>query len=266
MSIGIALAVPDGIALAADSQTTWTRTIVRAKDKDSGREFALAEPIIVPVGWSRMARKLFSVSIKGQCFAVVTAGNSLLNGKTMYAVFQSAAKMYDGEVDCSSVSRFFADYIRRELALHFKCKADELKDKPRTVYEFIIAGYEEQDVTRPFIESYMVFSGTIKVGGQPNNSGIWRRWANYEQNHRYHAAWVGEAAYIAHVVNHNNPALPPISGQYALMTLADAVDYTKFLVRFTCEFQRFAVVVPNCALPMISATLTPEGYNEEIVS
>ena len=46
MSIGIAVAVPDGIALAADTQTTWNQVILKAKDKNTGNEFDLANPII----------------------------------------------------------------------------------------------------------------------------------------------------------------------------------------------------------------------------
>ena len=43
MSICIAIAVPDGIALAADSQMTWFETIAKAKDKATNKEFELAE-------------------------------------------------------------------------------------------------------------------------------------------------------------------------------------------------------------------------------
>ena len=50
-----------------------------------------------------------------------------------------------------------------------------------------------------------------------------------------------------------------------MMTLADGVDYTKFLVEFTCDFQRFAVMVPDCGRPITSSTLTPERYQENVV-
>ena len=60
--------------------------------------------------------------------------------------------------------------------------------------------------------------------------------------------------------------LNQMQGQYGLMSLADAVDYTRFMVRFTCDFQRFAVMVPDCGSPIISATLTPDGYEEKILS
>ncbi len=34
MTIAIAISVPDGIALAADTQTTWNQTITKAKQKN----------------------------------------------------------------------------------------------------------------------------------------------------------------------------------------------------------------------------------------
>ena len=71
MSIGIAIAVPDGIALAADTQTTWNQTILKVKEKTTGNEVDLAEPISIPVGWSRMARKLFKVDISGTTYAMI---------------------------------------------------------------------------------------------------------------------------------------------------------------------------------------------------
>ncbi len=64
MTIAAALAVPDGIALAADTQITWYSTITTAKQKGTDQTIELAQPIQVPIGWSRMARKLFSVQME----------------------------------------------------------------------------------------------------------------------------------------------------------------------------------------------------------
>jgi opacity protein-like surface antigen len=91
MSIGIAIAVPDGIALAADTQTTWNQTILKVKEKQSGKAVELASPIHIPVGWSRMARKLFSVEMNGTIYAIITAGMAHMNSKSMYAVIHSCA-------------------------------------------------------------------------------------------------------------------------------------------------------------------------------
>lgn len=263
MSIAIAIAVPDGIALAADTQTTWNRTITAAKQKGTGEEFELAEPIVVPVGWSRMARKLFPLEFGGSEFAVCTAGASQLNSKTMYAIFKSLERSYQGTADCNEVVRYLVGGVQDELKTHFE--VDDLSRAETSVARFIVAGHEDKDVSKPFVESHIVFSGEITTGDGKDSSGHVRDWTNTKGNNRYGGCWIGRGEFISHVVLHSNKNLPPISGQYQGMTLADAVDYTKFLVEFTCDFQRFAIMVPDCGRPIISATLTPGEYQQETV-
>jgi len=265
MSIGIAIAVPDGIALAADTQTTWSNMIVQAKDKKTGQDFDLAEPISVPVGWSRMARKLFSVSLAGKTYVIVTAGEATLNHKTMYAIFRSAAHKYNGIGKYDDVLQYYIEHLKTELSAHLSCTPDQLSNQPRKVCEFILAGYEEDDVAKPAVESHMVFSGKIDINGKPDSSGHFGKSSNRNQPSRYGGCWIGRTAFISHVVNHSNKKLPPISGQYEMMTLADATDYTQFLVSFTCDFQRFAIMVPDCGRPILSAALTPDSYEEKSI-
>ena len=264
MSIGIAIAVPDGIALAADTQTTWTQTIDKAKDKQTGNEFELADPIKVPVGWSRMARKLFSIDMGDNTYAIVTAGEAQLNSKTMYSVFRSAAKQYTGDGDCADVSQYFTEHLKNELAIQHSCTIADLSQQNINVCEYILAGYEDKDVAKPFLESHIVFSGTLPINNEQNTSGHFLKFTNTAQPSRYGGCWIGRVHYITHIIKHSNKDLPQISGQFHMMTLADAVDYTKFLIAFVCDFQRFAVTVPDCGRPIISSTLTPERYDEQI--
>ncbi len=265
MTIGIAIAVPDGIALAADTQTTWNRTIFKAKEKNSGKDIELADPIRLPIGWSRMARKMFSVEMKGTTYAVITAGMAHLNTKSMYAVIRSGAHNYQGDGSIDDVSQYLATYLKDELAKHLSCSVKDLSKQSLNVCELIIATYENNDVAKPVIESHLVFSGMLNFAGSLDNSGHIRNWSNRTTPNRYHGCWIGRKEFITHLVNHKNPELPPISGQFGMMTLADAVDYTRFLVEFTCDFQRFAVMVPDCGRPITSSTLTPEGYEEKVV-
>lgn len=265
MSIGIAIAVPDGIALAADTQTTWNKNILKVKEKNSGKEVELAEPIRIPVGWSRMARKLFSVDMNGTTYAVITAGMAHMNSKSMYAVINSAAPTYQGSGEIDDVSEFVRDHLKKELAEQLSCPPEEIAAQPINVCEIVLATYEAKDVAKPVIESHLVFSGTLNYKGTPDSSGHILKWSNHTQPNRYGGCWVGRSEFITHIVNHKNSQLPPISGQFGMMTLADGVDYTKFLVEFTCDFQRFAVMVPDCGRPITSSTLTPEGYQEDVV-
>jgi len=262
MTIAIAVAVPDGIALAADTQITWHKTITTAKEKGTEKEFELHEPIRLPVGWSRMAKKLFSLTFEGASFAICTAGASSLNKKTMHAIFKSLEHSYSGEPNCDQVTKHFIDGLKDQLRQQHG--TEDLSSAPVTVCQFIIAGFEEQDVSRPFLQSHIVFSGKITVDGNENSSSYILRWSS-KQEQPYGGCWIGRAEFITHIVNHNNPSLPPISGQHHLMTLADAVDYTRFLVEFTCDFQRFAIMVPDCGRPIVSATLTPEGYQAQVI-
>lgn len=265
MTIAIAVAVPDGIALAADTQTTWSQVITKAVDKATGNEFELAKPIQQPVGWSRMAKKLFPLEMNGHQYAIATAGAAQLNQKSMYAVFRSAASQYSGDGSCGDVTQYFEDCLKKELAIQHGCPVEELHNRPVTACDFIIAGYEDNDVAKPFLESHLVFSGTVDIDDQKNTSGHWRRWSNTSITPRYQSCWIGRSEFISHIVNHSRNDLPPIQGQYSMMTLSDAVDYTVFLVSYTCDFQRFAIMVPDCGRPITSAKLTPESYEEQII-
>jgi hypothetical protein len=262
MTIAIGIAVPDGIALAADTQTTWHQTITKAKDKASGKEFELEEPIVQPVGWSRMAQKLFKITFANTDFAVCTAGAASLNRKTMYAIFKSLEHSYSGTADFKGIGEHLVNGLKEELKKHHG--VDDVSKAPNLQCYFILAGFEDSDVSKPHLESHIVFSGRLVINKKENTSGHILSWQTNPSN-RYGGCWIGRSEFISHIINHKNAELPKISGQYHLMTLADAVDYTRFLVEFTCDFQRFAVMVPDCGRPIISATLTPEEYTSEVL-
>ena len=262
MTIAIAIAVPDGIALAADTQTTWNQTILKAKQKGTNEEFELAEPIVVPVGWSKMTRKLFSLKFDENNFAICTAGAARLNSKTMYAIFKSLEKSYQGELNYNEIIDYIVEGIKEQFRLHYE--TNDISNAEKNRIYFIIVGYENEDVSKPRIEQHIVFSGDITHNGCQDSSGHIKIWGNDDRS-RYGGTWIGRTEFVTHIVKHENEKLPAISGQFENMSLSDAVDYTKFLVDFTCDFQRFAIMVPDCGRPIISATLTPEGYSEEII-
>jgi len=266
MSICIAIAVSDGIALAADSQTTWNQTINQVIQRDTNNTIDLAQPINIPIGWSKMARKLFSIKMYDSLYSVCIAGQARLNHKTIYAIFKTFEKSYKGDGSYDSVVRYFIDEIKVEFRKQLNI--ENIADTPKVLnVEFIISGYVDKDVSKPRIESWLVFSGKIKnQSGESVDNGEFKKWTNIiNGQHTFGGCWIGRTEFISHIVTHNNPQMPPIQGQYELLTLADAVDYTKFLVDFTCEYQRFAIMVPDCGKPIISATLTPDNYEEQIV-
>jgi len=266
MSICISIAVPDGIALAADSQTTWNQTITQAAQLGTNQIFDLAQPINIPIGWSRMARKLFNIKIECTSYAVCVAGTALLNHKTIYSIFKGLEKSYEGDGSYDTIVRHFIDGLKAELRQQLNI--ENLATSPTVLsIEFIFSGYIDQDVSKPRIESWIVLSGTVQIEGVGQlTTGEFKKWTNIiNGEYTFGGCWIGRAEFISHLVTHNNPQMPPIQGQYELLSLADAVDYTNFLVDFTCDYQRFATMVPDCGKPIISSTLTPEQYEEQII-
>lgn len=262
MSICIAIAVPDGIALAADSQTTWNQTITSVIEKGTGKTVQLEKPIQQPVSWSKMARKLFEIKAGDISYAACVAGTALLNRKTTYSIFKSLEYQYEGEASFDDLVDHFVNGLKKEMKKQLG--VDELKKAEQILsVDFILAGYDEQDVSKPRIESHLVFSGSPIIDGSNNESGHIARWKNKNLNSNFGGCWIGRTEFISHLVNQNK-ILPPIQGQYELLSLEDAADYTIFLVEFTCDYQRFAIMVPDCGKPIISAKLTPNGYEEKI--
>ena len=261
MSICIAIAVPDGIALAADSQTTWTETITKAKNKATNEEFELLEPIKRPIGWSRMTKKLFDIEISNKRYAILWAGTASINKKSNYSIFKSLEKRCNLENPTKAeLVNYLVNGIKAEFIAEFG--NENLAECATRRLDFIICGFNDDDVSKPFIQKHHVFSGVIKNNGVDDNTGHIIAW---DQNETHGGCWIGRTEFITHIVNHKNKSLPAISGQYSLMSLSDAIDYTKFMVEYTCDFQRFAITVPDCARPIISASLTPEQYFEEII-
>jgi hypothetical protein len=266
MSICIAIAVPDGIALSVDSQTTWMNTITQVKEKGTAKAIELEQPIIMPISWSKMARKMFSINFSGNTYAFCVAGVALLNQKTMLSIFTRLGMIYSGDGSFDDVINFVKDGLKDELKTHLN-----LTDLKSSVLflniEFIMCSHIDNDISKPRIESWLIHSGTINAAnGILLDKCEYRKWTNFE-NGKYAlgGTWIGMSDYISHIVSHQNPNLPQIQGQYELFSLSDAVDYTNFLVNFTCDFQRFAITVPNCGRPIISATLQQGAYSEKII-
>ena len=115
MSICIAITVPNGIALAEDSQTTRNQTITSVKEKGTGKMVQLAKPNQRPVSWSQMARKFFEIKVEGTSYAASVAKTVLLNHKTTYSIFKSLEYQYEGEVSFDDLVDNFVNGLKEEM-------------------------------------------------------------------------------------------------------------------------------------------------------
>ena len=256
MTIGIAIVVPDGIALATDTLSSRIRIISQVQVKGNPKPVELEKPIIQSAGWSPGAKKLFPFEYGGHTAAILTAGVSSIGTRTARAVFKKLEQGCPATEDCQEVLKYLVEGLKAEMREAYQ--VDDLSKAPIAILEFVFVSFENKDITKPFISNNLVFAGVVNIDGTPNNSGYLPRWQNTAS--RYGACWIGQVDFIAHLVNHNNPRLPVLAGQYALMTLEDAVNYSRFLAEFTCDFQDFALTVPDCGKPVVTAILTPDGF------
>lgn len=196
-----------------------------------------------------------------QKYAICWAKTASLNRKSIYSIIKSLEKKYKGDGQYENVIEHLSSGILEEFKIHFN--GQKLSECPAKLIELIVASFIDADVSRPILNVYYIFSGKLHSNNVLNNTRISDGWKNAPAND-FGACWIGEKEYISHIVNHKNSMLPPLKGQFEIMTLEDAKEYARFLVEYTCDFQRFSPVVPTCGRPLIIAKLTPDKY-EEIV-
>lgn len=262
MTIGIAVVVPDGIALAADSLNTWMTAISKCQTKQYG-EAELAKPIVVASGSASGARKLFPFSYgkngqgKG---AVLISGEATLGQHSVKSIFKNL-ELSDAirkTTDCDKVFSLIVAGLKDSLRQAF-AEGRPLKEGPSRSMAFAFCSFRDGVIIKPFLRAATVFSGVRRAAGQPDNDTGEFIFFDIQDKPTGWAA-VGETQYVSHLLSHKNPDLPPISDQWSLMTLAEAVDYVRFLVGFTCDYQRFAIVPKTCGGKVVTAILTPDEF------
>jgi hypothetical protein len=256
MTLVLALVVPDGIALVADTWTTRSHTVRHATDKSTGLDVELREPVEVALGGSHLSQKLFGARFAGRSYAIGVAGTHVVNHKTVHAIIQSLELHHVGSGAFEAVRDAIVSALHVEM--RHALGVDDLATAPQLHVDLLLACFADGDLTKPILCNQLVFSGTL---AGPNGTSL----TGTVEKSRIDAAQgavgvmsMGRTELVSHLVNHPVPGLPPLLASLELMSLADAVDCAKFLVRATCEYQRFAPMVPDCGLPMTVVALTPE--------
>jgi hypothetical protein len=261
MSIGIVIAVPEGIVLSADSLVVLDQIVTHARDKQSKKEIELEKPIRIPVGFSKKVRKIFPLRLGNTLYAVCVSGATIINGRNVSEIIKSSEKNVECEQSFKGITDYLVDTISSELKK--EAREDDLSKAKANVVSFILAGFKNNDPTQPIIESHIVFCGNLVYQGETNYTGHIIDSSNADHN-KYGACWIGRSEYITHIVNHKNTDLPMFNKNFELMSLSTAAECSKFLVGFTCDFQEFAVTAPDCGRPIMTAYLTPTEYRENL--
>jgi len=243
--MNVTVRVPDGIVIASDSLASQQNPLQlpplsvahHHKCGSCGHEedlgLAVQAPAIgVPSNSSPFANKLFYIGQFGVSFhgAAGVGGRTLCNHVLNYVHTDFAPSKTVREV-AEDLSTILHDALKKQIG--------DLSKIPdgATALGFQIAGYNPTDLDSG--STYLVAIGREKkIEDTSGPAGV---------------AFGGVVDVADRIYR---KILPTDNVSLELMTLPDAVDYARFLIRTTADYQRFAKMVPVVGGPIDIAVIT----------
>lgn len=222
MSLVVAVFVPTGIVLAADSRTTIQST---ATKQTAGGTEVVHTPLVL----SDSSSKVFALPNSGA--GVLTHGDAILRDLPVESYLKRFAEKQDRPgTRIEEIAGRIHDFFRANA--------------PENRALFIVAGYDEEDgLAVPHVHT--VDSG---LADGPSRNNIDR-----EGRLQYGVLRGGDTAVVDRLITAES--LPP----FHLMPLPDAVDYARFLIETTIQTLRFEPRFPSVGGPVDILSITPES-------
>jgi hypothetical protein len=231
VTLNVSLCVPDGIVIASDSLATLSEPISKKINVDStcpkcNEPIQLKDvqipPFSVPSSSFPYAQKLFSIKSK---LGLTCYGLSHLNGRSMYShITELEAKLpippENGDY-VESVKDSVIKYFDNQIALECKKTGFNLGLQPDDWFPFgfQIAGFIRDANGEPATKIYWVRMGKKSDAKLVNNPVF----------------CTGDPTVVNLLWPGGN-----LTANVTAFSLQDAIDYVKFLIRTTADFQRFS--------------------------
>lgn len=237
MTLNVSLRVPDGIVIASDSLSTSMRAInqklnVVGTCQKCGEPVEIKDvqtpPLAVPSSTWPYAQKLFPIQKR---FGLAIFGSAFVNARSMYnhiiELSPELPSIAESEDPFQRTLEFIRDYFHKQLLEEWK-KANVQTDlQPDTFFPFgfHLVGYSRNAGQEPAARTALIHIGkTPKV---QVNEGIG-------------CTWSGDGSVVGLLWG-----TPPKGANFAVFSLQDAIDYAKFLIRTTADYQRFSGNLPT---------------------
>jgi len=247
MTLIVSLRTVDGIVVAGDSLSTIMAQVQFKAQLDikcpqcghEHREDPVATGGQIPSSTFSFAQKVFPFM---ENFGVGSHGAGQLSGKTMYFALRELEKdLKDQGWKASGVTEA-ADKIGKyvfNLAKESIPDLDKLPDE-RVFLGFQVVGYDGPDAKTMRIGiGNKVYTTTLSGRGCTADgetrvtTSIWELYKNHKED----------------------------QAQYAVFSLQDAIDYAKFLISTTAEYQRFSRTIPRVGGDIDIGLVTPlDGF------
>jgi hypothetical protein len=231
VTLNVTLQVPDGIVIASDSLATLSESISKKVNVDSkcpkcNEAIQLKDvqipPFSVPTSAFPFAQKLFSLNGR---LGLAAYGSVHLNGRSIYshvnelnATLRAPA---DNEDYVESVKKTVLDYFNKQIALECSKTGFNLALQPDDWFPFgfQLAGFHRD------------------AQGEPAPKVFWIRMGKKSD-----AQLVSATAFCTGDPTVVNLLWPggKLTANVTAFSLQDAIDYAKFLIRTTSDYQRFS--------------------------
>lgn len=253
MTITVGVLVPEGIVLATESLATLTTNLniacphCKTQIQIGGVDCPNPEcknkiNINIPASSTYYANKLFQID--NRYVGITTAGSGFVTGRTTESHIREFESTNLAERDSVKI-------IVEKLGEYFLKEAKNATDNFKKYsigsifITFLVAGYDKPD--EKIGQAYKV-EVTQKI--------------NIEEVHKagYCVHIEGDQRVIVKLFK-KDPSIPIPDVPFNLLPLQDAVDFAKFLIKTTIDYQRFAIMIPICGGDIDIALITPhEGF------
>lgn len=248
MTLNVSLRVPDGIVVASDSLSTLTQAInqrltVTGKCEKCGEvteiKDAQAPPVTIPSSTWPYTQKLFPVKNR---FGLAIYGWGFVNDRSIYNhVIDLAPKLPPDDADQDSfrvLSDFIVKYFHEQLVTQLaKMQLPiELQPDDWVPFGFQFAGFARGENDEPVSRTHLIAIGKKTKVDTYDGIGC---------------TISGDPTVVNMLWNAPSHRL-----NLASFSLQDAVDYAKFLIRTTSEYQRFSGNMPTVGGDIDIALLT----------
>ena len=244
MTLVVSARVPDGIVVAADSLATLS---VRGEDTAKGsvacphcgQQHEVELPIQSPAAARTVTTLPYALKVIPLCnrYAMAAFGTSMIGNRTVFSLVVEFQRNQPEPPPLRSMAQDLGNWLHQHLVERVDPKTIPAG---QVALGFHLSGYEDAEpltlITHVGQEvKTQEYSGFgVSVSGE--TAIVTKLW-ELKQTH------------------------PRMGSAYSAWSVLDAVDYAKFLISTTSEFQRFATMVPNVGGEIDIALLTPQSFS-----
>lgn len=247
LTITVAVIVPDGIVIAADSLAIISSplSVMCPECEETTQVKAINCPQCqklftyqTPTSHSKFAQKVFKIDLNNRSVGVAVDGMGMVNGRTIESHIRTFSRTKPTEIETvEGLATELTSYFHEEFIKDYGGVENipEFKEPPLGLQ---VVGYDSQEATKGQLIS-------CSIDKEPGMKAMEEYLINLRGDH-----------YVVGKLLSNLRAEIPFN----LIPIQDAIDLAIFLIETTIRYQRFEKQISTCGGPIDVAVVTPSDY------